>query len=308
MRALLVVNPKATTTSARARDVLAQALSSATRLEVAETKARGHGTELARSAVADGFDVVVALGGDGTVNEVVNGLLEGGPREGLPALGVVPAGSTNVFARALGLPDEPVEATALLLDALRGEQRRSIGLGRAGDRWFTFNAGLGLDAEVVRRVDGRRAQGRRATPGLYVRAALQQFFLATDRREPHLVLERAGTEPQRVGLALVCNAAPWTYMGTRPVHTCPQASFDAGLDVFALRTLGTVSTLRHARQILSAQPRLRGRSLLALHDLPQVVLRADVPTPLQLDGEDLGDHTVVELTSVPHALEVVVAP
>lgn len=134
MRALLVVNARATAIDERVRDVLAHALASEARLEVRETKARGHATELARSAVEDGLDVVVALGGDGTVNEVVNGLLADGPRPGLPALAVVPAGSTNVFARALGLPDGPVEATSTLLAALRGERRRSIGLGRADDR------------------------------------------------------------------------------------------------------------------------------------------------------------------------------
>lgn len=308
MRALLVVNPKATATSARARDVLAHALASECRLEVAETKARGHGTELACSAVSDGFDVVVALGGDGTVNEVVNGLLANGPREGLPALGVVPAGSTNVFARALGLPNDPVEATALLLEALRGEQRRSVGLGRAGDRWFTFNAGLGLDAEVVRRVDTLRARGHRATPSLYVRAGVRQFLLATDRSSPALLLERDGHEPERLALALVCNSAPWTYLRGRALLPCPQASFDSGLDVFGLRRLGTVSTLRQLRQIAARTPRLHGRSLLALHDMPRLVLRACRPLPFQLDGEDLGDREQVELTGVPHALRVVIAP
>ena len=115
MQALLVVNPKATATTARTRDVLAHALASEIRLEVVETKARNHATELAKRAVEDGLDLVVALGGDGTVNEVVNGLLSTGPRPGLPALAVVPGGSTNVFARALGQAGTAVEATSDLL-------------------------------------------------------------------------------------------------------------------------------------------------------------------------------------------------
>ena len=184
MRALLVVNPKATATSSRTRDVLARALGSEAKLDVVETRARGHATSLARRALTDGIDVVVALGGDGTVNEVVNGLLADGPGPDVPALGVVPGGSANVFARSLGLPDDPVDATAELITALHDGRRRSLGLGRADDRWFVFAAGVGLDAEVVERVERRRAKGRTATPGLYVRSALRQFFAGTDRRHP----------------------------------------------------------------------------------------------------------------------------
>jgi len=305
-RALLVVNPKATATTGRARDVLASALASESRLEVVETKAQGHATELARSAAEDGLDVVVALGGDGTVNEVVNGLLADGPRPDLPALGVVPGGSANVFARALGLPNAPVEATAVLLQALHSERRRTIGLGMADDRWFTFNAGLGLDADVVRRVDVKRAQGCRATPALYVRSGFRQFFASTDRREPALLLERPGAEPERLGLALVCNAAPWTYLGSRPLLACPRASFDRGLDLFGLRSLGTLPTLWHLQQILARDTGPSGRRVLAVHDAPELVLTARAPQPFQLDGEDLGDRARVVLRSVPRALSVFV--
>lgn len=146
MRALLVVNPKATTTSGRTRDVLIHALRSDLKLEVAQTEYRGHARDLAREAVEDGaVDLVVALGGDGTVNEVVNGLLTHGPGEKVPRLAVVPGGSTNVFARALGLPNDPVEATGALLNALDQRRERPIGLGKAmteglPDRWFTFTA------------------------------------------------------------------------------------------------------------------------------------------------------------------------
>ncbi len=304
MRALLVVNPTATATTARARDVLGRALASETRLEVVETKARGHATELANAAAGE-FDVVVALGGDGTVNEVVNGLLAEGPRPGLPALAVVPGGSTNVFARALGLPNSPVEATSVLLEALRRGRRRTVGLGRADDRWFTFNAGLGLDAGAVRRVDRSRAAGRRATPGRYIRAGFLQFLVQTDRREPALLLERPGHRPERLGLALVCNTSPWTYLGDRAVDPCPRASFDTGLDVFGLRRLRILPTLWHLQQIVARTPRPRGRDVVAIHDAAELVVSSGQPQPFQLDGEDLGDRTRVVLTSVPSALSVV---
>lgn len=306
MQALLVVNPKATATTARTRDVLAHALASEIRLEVVETKARNHATELAKRAVEDGLDLVVALGGDGTVNEVVNGLLSTGPQPGLPALAVVPGGSTNVFARALGQAGTAVEATSDLLEAIRLDRRRSIGLGRADERWFTFCAGLGLDAEVVRRVEHRRKDGRTSTPALFVREALAQFFRGTERDMPTLRLVREGVETEQLGLALVCNTSPWTYLGARPVVPCPDASFDTGLDVFGLRTLGTVATLRHLRQILATGGRPRGRALLALHDVTEFTVTADRPLPLQVDGDDLGDRTAVHFTAVPNALEVLI--
>ncbi len=306
MRALLVVNPKATATTERMRDVLAHALASETKLDVVQTKARGHATSLARQAVVDGLDVVVALGGDGTVNEVVNGLLSQGPTPGQPALAVVPGGNANVFARALGLPDNPIEATSQLLDALRADRRRTVGLGQADDRWFTFCAGLGLDAEVVRRVEHKRADGRRASPALFVRQGIQQFFLHGRRREPAITVHADGLEPTRIGLALVCNSDPWTYLGRRPVRPCPTASFEDGLDLFGLRSLGTLTTLRHLRQVLSARPRPHGKAVYALHDVAGFRLTADRPMALQVDGDDLGDRCEVVFRSVPGALDVVV--
>jgi diacylglycerol kinase family enzyme len=306
MRALLVVNPKATATTARARDVLAHALASETKLDVVQTQARGHAIELGHQARADGLDLVVALGGDGTVNEVVNGLLQDGPSPEVPALAVVPGGSTNVFARALGLSENAVEATGQVLEALTAGRRRTLGLAKVDDRWFTFCAGLGLDAEVVRRVEHRRADGRRATPQLFVREALLQFFTGEDRRHPPLTLTREGAEPEQLALALVCNPAPWTYLGRRPVLPCPEASFDAGLDVFGLRKARTATTLRYVRQILSKKPRLRGRQVLSLHDLDAFTVTSDRPLPLQVDGDDLGERTKVAFTAVPRALQVLV--
>ena len=305
MRALLVVNPKATTTSARARDVLAHALASEVKLDVVETTHRGHATELATQAALDGLDVVVALGGDGTVNEVANGILHAGPQDEQPALGVVPAGSTNVFARAIGLPNNPVEATAQLLEALLADRRRVIGLGRADDRYFTFNAGLGIDAGAVRRVEQARSKGRTATQPLYVRSSLREFFTGAPRTSS-VTLTRAGAEPVELGLALVCNADPWTYLGTRPVRPCPDASFDDGLDVFGLTEIPTLPVLRHLSQLLAKDGRPHGKRVVLLHDLPSFTLSAVEALPFQLDGDYLGDRTSVTLTAVPQALSVVV--
>jgi diacylglycerol kinase family enzyme len=302
VRALLVVNPKATTTTARARDVLAHALASEVKLDVAETTHRGHATELAAQATRDGLDVVVALGGDGTVNEVVNGLLHEGPQPGLPAMAVVPAGSTNVFARALGMPNNAVEATSQLLEALLEDRRRTIGLGLADDRYFTFNAGLGIDAGAVRRVERVRGKGRAASQGLYVRSAVREHFFGPGHL---LTLDLPGAaEPLRLAMALICAVDPWTYLGNRPVRPCPDASFDTGLDLFGLTSTPTLAVLRHLSQILRSGP--HGKRVVLLHDLPGFTLTADGPLPFQLDGDELGDRLSVVLKRVPRALQVVV--
>lgn len=256
MRALLVVNQKATTTSSRVRDVLVRALQSEVDLQIAHTRRRGHAAMLAATACAEGMDAVVVLGGDGTVNEAVNGLLADGPGHDLPAFAVVPGGSTNVFARALGLPRDWVEATGVLLEAIRLGRYRAIGLGRADDRYFTFCAGLGIDAEVVRRVERARLRGQAATPMLYLRSTLTQYLLGTGRRGAPLTLERPGEAPE-TGLAnaIIQNTSPWTYLGTRPVDACPSASFDLGLDVMAMRALRLPATTRAAWQLLSGAGR-----------------------------------------------------
>ncbi|MGH8894668.1 MAG: diacylglycerol/lipid kinase family protein [Actinomycetes bacterium] len=310
MRALLVVNPVATTTSARSREVLASALDGDIKVDLTHTSHRGHATALASQARTDGIDLVVVLGGDGTVNEVVNGLLAEGPHPSAPALAVVPGGGTNVFARALGLPRDPVEATGALLAALRAGRSRQVGLGQAGGRWFTFNAGMGWDAEVVARVDRvRRDRGveRPPTSGDYVRAALRQFFLSTDRRHPALTMYRPGAEPvSGVHLAIVANTAPWTFLGDRPLLTSPDASFDTGLDVYALTRLRTAGTLAEVRRLLAGRTSHSARAVHREHDLAELTLRAVRPVAAQVDGEALGEVTELTFRAVPSALTVLI--
>lgn len=305
MRALLVVNPKATTTTERGRDVLVRALRTEVELAVEYTRRRGHAANLARRARADGLDVVVTLGGDGTVNEVVNGLLADGPGAKVPALAVVPGGSTNVFARALGLPKEWTEGTGVILEALHAGRARSIGVGRAEGRYFTFCAGFGLDAEVVRKVERARLRGKVSTPGLYVRSTVTQFFLESERRVPLITLERPGELPEPdLATVIVQNTAPWTYLGGRPINPCPDASFDLGLDLMALRVLHVAATARTVTQILSRRPNPRGRQVLRYHDLAEFTLRASRPLAFQLDGEYLGEKSKIAFTAVPDALRV----
>jgi diacylglycerol kinase family enzyme len=273
-----------------------------------ETRYRGHATSLATAARRDHLGLVITLGGDGTVNEAVNGILGPGPDEAarLPALAPLPGGNANVFTRAIGLPADPVDAAGQILQALAQGHYRLVGVGLAGDRYFTFNAGLGLDAEVVRAVDGHRALGRTATPVLYMRMTLRQFYRVTDRRHPALTLERDGHPP--VGplfLGIVSNTAPWTFLGRRPVYTNPQAGFDSGLDLFALRSLRTVSTLRTIGHMLSATRPPDGRSVLSLHDQAELTLSSTRPVAFQVDGEYVGEHECVTFKAVPAALRII---
>ncbi|MGW7287285.1 diacylglycerol/lipid kinase family protein [Streptomyces sp. NPDC054847] len=322
MRALLVVNPAATTTSARTRDVLIHALASEMKIEAVTTEYRGHARDLGRRAAeSSDIDLVVALGGDGTVNEVVNGLLHNGPDpEGLPRLAVVPGGSTNVFARALGLPNDAVEATGAILDALRDRTEQTVGLGLAAGtpgtddegvppRWFTFCAGLGFDAGVVGRVEQHRERGKRSTHALYVRQVLRQFLDDPHRRRGTITLERPGAAPvEDLVLSIVCNTSPWTYLGNRPVYASPKASFDTALDVLGLSKLSTPAVARYGTQLLTSSPERgpHGKHALTLHDQTDFTLHSKVPLPFQMDGDHLGLRTSVTFTGVRRALRVIV--
>lgn len=313
VRALLIVNPNATSTTPAGRDLLAHALSSRVRLTVAHTTHRGHAAELAKQACDDGMGLIIVHGGDGTVNEVVNGLLgtpdprsmksvQVGP---IPPIAVVPGGSANVFARSLGIPADPVDATNQLIDLLARRARRRIGLGHCDGRWFTFNAGLGWDAHVCEAVDAGRNNGKPATPAQYVRAAVRTFF-RSKRADPNLTIEIPGTEPvDGVHYAFVSNSSPWTYLNAREIHTNPGTSFDTGLGVFAMTSTSVFKTLRVVRQMLTAGARPRAKGLLRVDDVPRVRIRSMTPIGLQLDGDYIGLRSDVEFVGVPDILDVV---
>jgi len=332
VRALLIVNPYATSTTAVRREVITRALASELDLNVVQTRYRGHAGHVAEGAARDGYELVLTLGGDGTVNEVVNGILwacpppaaaqpaAGGPSAaqpaatesgatppGAPIFAPLPGGSANVFTRALGLPADLVDATGQILGALQERRTKSIGLGLAGQRYFCANAGLGLDAEVVRVVDGQRARGRGASSAMYVMAAVRQFCAVTNRRVPALSLERDGA-PSLNGLFLgiVSNSSPWTYLGQRPVLASPRAGFDTGLDLLAVRTLGTLRTLNLVRQMLDRGSGPSGRHVVSLHDQSVLTFHATRPVAFQVDGEYVGEREHVELRSIPNALRVLV--
>jgi diacylglycerol kinase family enzyme len=315
VRALLIVNPYATSTTPVRREVITHALASELDLDVVQTRYRGHAAYVAEGAAREGFGLVLTLGGDGTVNEVVNGMLRARPPgagpdrapDRAPLLAALPGGNANVFTRALGLPADPVDATGRILRSLPAGRTRTIGLGVADRRYFCFNAGLGLDAEVVRVVEGLRARGRAASAALYVRTAVRQFTMVTDRREPALILERRGMPAvDGLFLGIVSNTAPWTYLRQRPVNASPRAGFDTGLDLFAMRKMGTMGTLNALRQMLGRDGGPAGRHIVSLHDQDALTFRAGRPVAFQVDGEYVGEREHVMLRSIPNALRVLV--
>lgn len=306
VRALLVANPSATTTTAAGRDVIAHALASELKLEVVATRYRGHASELAARAAMEGVDLVVVLGGDGTVNEALNGLLVDGPHPQVPALGVVPGGSANVFARALGAPRDPLEATHQLLGALATGRSRTVGLGKADERWFSFNAGLGWDADVIAAMERARSDGREVTPARYVNTAIRRWARAR-ANPPSLTIEMPGEEPvEGAKMAIVSNTDPWTYLGGNAVRTNPGCSFESGLGFFAMRNLGLPTIARTVRQILRPGGFRGLSSVVRRDDVSALRITCDEPVNLQVDGDHLGRRSDVEFVAVPDALRVIV--
>lgn len=291
-------------------------LGSRLELETAQTQYRGHALELASASAAQGYDLVVTFGGDGTVNEAVNGLMNsrvpdytGPPLDaGLktrPAIAPIPGGGANVFARTLGLPSDPSAAVRRILAAAETGTSRTIGLGLAGDRYFTFSAGLGVDAEVVADVDRLRARGRHASTMLYLRTALRRYY-ATDRRRPALTLDAPGESPvTRLFMGVVTNSSPWTYLGSRPVRPAPHPDFNSGLDLFALRRLRTLTTLAALSHMMHTSEQLpSGGDVVSAAALTELEFRADRPIAFHIDGEYLGKTEGVAFRFVPGALRV----
>jgi diacylglycerol kinase family enzyme len=310
VRAVLIVNPNATSTTAAGRDLLAHALESRTELAIVHTDHRGHAIEIARDAAADDVDVLIVHGGDGTVNEVVNGVLrERGRDAGAPAVGVVPGGSANVFARALGISPDPIEATNQLVDLL-GEYRRTgvwrrIGLMDCGERWAVFTAGMGVDGDVVAAVEAQRAKGRTVSASRYIRVAVREL-LANVRKEPALTLHMPDREPAPgVHFAFVSNSSPWTYANERPIWTNPGTTFETGLGVFATTSMNAWANLRLARQMFARVPDPVARHLIRDDDVGWIRITSDVPVACQIDGDYVGPRETMTFTSVPDALGVV---
>jgi diacylglycerol kinase family enzyme len=277
-------------------------------LDVEHIRYRGHARELAAAARGE---LVIVLGGDGAINEAVNGIMgrsAGAEVSGsAPLLAVIPGGGGNVFARALGLPVDPAAAIARIGEVIKAGRYRTIGLGLAGDRYFTFSAGLGMDAEVVREVERMRASGRRQSPALFAWAILRRYSSGTDRRRPALTLEQDG-QPAIPDLFMtaITNRSPWTYVRGRALLPVPNPDFNSGLDVLALRKLRATTIASAVGQMLLIRRRSpRGRHVLTVTGLESLTVRSVRPIAFQVDGDYLGETEAVKFQFVPHALRVV---
>jgi diacylglycerol kinase family enzyme len=220
---------------------------------------------------------------------------------------VIPGGGANVLARALGLPLDAAAAIRRLREALAAGRHRTIGLGRAADRYFTFSAGLGIDAEVVREVDLMRAQGRRESVALFLRVMVRQYYRGTDRHRPALRLERDGEPPiNGLFMTIITNRSPWTYFRGRPLLPVPNPDFNSGLDLLALRRIRLTTILNAVGQMLYVRSRpAHGRDMLSVLGSESLTLRSARPIALQADGEYLGETEAVKFEFVPHALRIV---
>jgi diacylglycerol kinase family enzyme len=308
VRGLLIVNPQATTTTGNSADLVIRSLAGLVDLDVEHTRYRGHARELAPAARGE---LVIVLGGDGAINEAVNGIMgrpAGAEVPGsAPQLAVIPGGGGNVFAQALGLPVDPAAAIARIGEVIKAGRYRTIGLGLAGDRYFTFSAGLGMDAEVVREVERMRASGRRQSPALFAWAILRRYSSGTDRRRPALTLEQDG-QPVIPDLFMtaITNRSPWTYVRGRALLPVPNPDFNSGLDVLALRKLrATTITSAIGQMLLIRRRSPRGRHVLTVTGLESLTVRSVRPIAFQVDGDYLGETEAVKFQFVPHALRVV---
>ena len=272
MHALLVVNPFASGVDEHRLAAVRAALPAGT--ETRLTTAAGEATEIARTA--GDVDAIYVLGGDGTYNEVLNGVEADVP------LGFLPGGGTSVLPRALGLPRDPVDAAKRVA---QGRTRR-IGLGRVNDRRFGFSAGIGLDAELVRRVDelGRSPDGRRPGDVAFMRVAAGVLRERHARFDEQIEIDGAG----RAAFVLVANCSPYTYSGSVALDLVPGASFDDGLAYFAPVTVRARDLPRIVLHGVRGSGLKDGKALAA-RDLDRIVVRCDRPLPLQVDGEDAGD-------------------
>ncbi|HEX6261641.1 MAG TPA: diacylglycerol kinase family protein [Actinomycetota bacterium] len=301
MRLLLVVNTRAGTVTPRTVRFIERALSDQAKVRIELTREPGHGVELAGKAAAGDHDVVAVMGGDGTVNEVANGLAG----SDVP-MAIIPGGGTNVLARSLGIPQEPIRAAGFLLARLSGPGRR-IPLGRAAERYFTFSCGFGLDAEIVRRVERRQRLKRAAGHGYFVWTALRVGLVSYDFKTPR-IRARWGSalEHERDGLTFLIsqNVDPYSYLGSLPIKVCPRASLDLGLDAFAGGPVGRIRIVRWALKTLGSGRHARDRRALSLHDQGRIEVVAASPHPVQMDGEYVGDHDRLLLESVPGALSI----
>ncbi len=300
MRILLVVNSFATSVTPRNTVQVHQYLARHHDVQVVETSERGHATRFAVDAAARGLDAVIAFGGDGTLNEVATGLAGSAV-----ALGVLPGGSTNVFARSLGLANDPLVAVTQLSAGLASGLVAPIGLGEANGRFFTFHAGIGYDAEVVRQVERTFSFKRLVGQPLFVYSALKSWFVDYDRKFPHFTVEIDSRKIPNGFFAVVLNTNPYTYVGKRAVELSRAASLEKPLVAVVFRRLSTplmVSTIVSALRKGGVAAR---RGVEVIENVSQVTFDFPAPFGYQLDGDYIDETTTLTIRHRPESLRLI---
>jgi diacylglycerol kinase family enzyme len=300
VRILLLVNATASSVTARKRVLIRKLLAAQHEVEVAETSRRGHATRLARAAAHDGFDVVVVLAGDGTLNEAADGLLHSNT-----ALAALPGGSTNVYARTLGYPNDAVEATTLLLSSLARRATKRIGVGMANRRLFLFNTGIGFDAAVVRRVERYGELKRYMSHPIHVAAALEAFARGEGTKTKLDIELDSGETIHDVRFGIVSKTDPYTFLGRLPLRVAREAGLDRPLALTAFRALDAVTLLGAAASAMRKGEFLAQRKGVdQRHDLHRLIVRSGEPFSYQVDGDDAGDTQQLDIEYEPDALTI----
>lgn len=309
MHAVLIENPLAGKNTPGSIRVAERALEATFDLELVTTNARGHAAALAREAVEGGAKTVIAYGGDGTVNEVINGLLHGGESCAV-TLAVLPGGTTNVLARSLGFQNDLVEATAQLLAVVERGQPKPLTVGRVEaegehghvQRDFAFAAGVVLDAEVVRRVEGERRRPR-WNDAVFMYHGFRSFGDLRRDGVPHLHVDTPDGV-QDAYWACIATVHPFTFFRKRPLRVVPDAGKTWGLDFIAAKQVRFWRTLRWLQQTLTSGGHVRHPECVHVTGASEVTIRADKPVPLQTDGELVGDVTSLRATPLVDVLDV----
>jgi len=312
VRGVMVVNPYSSGLTSRRELAIVTAMRERMDVEIRRTERGGHAPQLTRELLDAGdVDVVISCGGDGTANEVLNGMdLAAGTADSRPDFAIVPAGGTNVLARSIGYPNHPVKATERLIDAIIERRTRAINLATVDERTFLFSAGVGLDAEVVKRMEKKRS-GRRPSDAAHLASIFGIFatsrFALGDRMT---VTVDATGEQLRSAFVVVGNTTPMTYMGKVPLHFMPECTLEGGLDFLAPRRANALFVMRNAAQAMGVG-RTRRRlvseeSMNLRHDVRAFTVSCDEPQPIQVDGEYIGDRTQLRFGLIERAVNLVV--
>ena len=302
MKLLLVVNVVASAVTTRNREEVEAALRADHEVQVEVTDAREHACALGRQAVAEGFDAVVVLGGDGTVNEAANGLVGSSC-----ALGVLPGGSTNVFARTIGFPTRPVPAVHRLVEALAAGSVRRISVGTAGERYFLFHVGVGYDAEVVHQVEQRASLKRWLRQGVFAYEAVATWLRHYDRSHPRFrVTLPDGSSVDDGYFAIFEETDPYTFLGPRPFTVAPGTGLDTGLSMVVLRDLSAATLVGAAVRSLAGGRHLPEMACVEVrHGVTSARVEGFGPFPYQVDGDYLGEVESLDIGHRPDCLDVV---